>query len=285
VSGTIGSIGTVSEKADPQTGCVAFIGGGFMGEGILQGLLARGASVAGDVAVCEPLRLRREYLARQYGVRTSEQAADVLDEAQTVIFAVKPQDFATAAAGVASFLRPEQVALSIMAGVRIETLRTLLRHERIVRAMPNTPGAIGEGFTGWTATTAVQPAELVAVEAILGTLGRTAHLPDEKYLDMVTAVSGSGPGFVMLLAEAMIDAAVLIGLRRDLATEMVLQTFAGSARWAQQSGRHVAELRNAVTSSAGTTAAGLQELERSGVRAALSDAVVAAYERSCALGG
>ncbi len=266
-------------------GRVALIGGGFMGEGIVQGLISRGLAQAADLRVCEPLAARRDYLAERHGVLATDKRAEAVTGASIVVLAVKPQEFEAEGRELARLLRPEQLVLSIMAGVRIQTLRDTLEHGRIVRAMPNTPLGIGEGYTAWTATPEVSEAERGAVSSIVGALGGGAYLPDEKYLDMATAVNGSGPGFVMLCVEAMIDAAVLIGLRRDLATEMVLQTFVGSVRLAQSSGQHPAQLRNAVTSPAGTTAAGLQVLERSGIRAAIADAVVAAYERSRSLGG
>lgn len=275
----------MSTGVGARVGRVCFIGGGFMGEGIIQGLLAQSMAAPADLRVCEPIPARREYLSERYGIAASADAVESLAGAQIVILAVKPQDFDAAARNLAGKLGPKQLVLSIMAGVRIDTLRQKLSHERIVRTMPNTPLGIGEGFTAWTATEAVTAEERATVSALFGALGGEAFFPDEKYLDMATAVNGSGPGFVMLFVEAMIDAAVLIGLRRDLATEMVLQTFTGSTRLAQSTGQHPAQLRNSVASPAGTTAAGLQVLERSGVRAAIADAVIAAYERSRALGG
>ncbi len=275
----------MSTEVGTTVGRVGFVGGGFMGEGIIQGLLAQNMSEPADLRVCEPIAARRTYLSERYGIVTSADAAEALDGAPIVILAVKPQDFDNAARQLVGVLEPAQLVLSIMAGVRIDTLRQKLSHERIVRTMPNTPLGIGEGFTAWTATAAVTAEERAKVATMFGALGGEAYLADEKYLDMATAVNGSGPGFVMLFVEAMIDAAVLIGLRRDLATEMVLQTFTGSTRLAQSTGQHPAQLRNSVASPAGTTAAGLQVLERTGVRAAIADAVVAAYERSRALGG
>lgn len=275
----------MSTAVGTTIGRVTFVGGGFMGEGIIQGLLTQGLSKASELRVCEPVAARRKHLSERYGIVASTEMAASVAGAQIVVLAVKPQDFDAAARDLTGALKPEQLVLSIMAGVRIETLRQKLGHDRIVRTMPNTPLGIGEGFTVWTATEAVSAAERETVSALFGALGGEAYLPDEKYLDMATAVNGSGPGFIMLFVESMIDAAVLIGLRRDLATEMVLQTFIGSARLAQVGGQHPAQLRNSVASPAGTTAAGLHVLERAGVRAAIADAVVAAYERSRALGG
>ncbi|MHB8577874.1 MAG: pyrroline-5-carboxylate reductase [Dehalococcoidia bacterium] len=266
-------------------GRVGLVGGGFMGEGIVQGLLSRGVSTADQVRVCELAPGRRTYLAERYGVLASARQNDAVADADVIVLAVKPQEFEAMARDLAHELHERQLVLSIMAGVTVATIRDRLQHERIVRAMPNTPASVGEGFTGWTATPSVTDADREAVASLLGALGEAAYFEDEKYLDMVTAVSGSGPAFVTLFVEAFIDAAVHVGLKRDVATEMVLQTVGGSVRWARASGRHPAELRNAVTSPGGTSAAGLLALERSGMRAAMVDAVVAALERSRALGG
>ena len=146
------------------------------------------------------------------------------------------------------------------------------------------PAQAREGMTVWTASKAVSESAKKDVERIFSALGRQAFVPDERYLDMATAVSGSGPGYVFLFIEAMIDAAVHIGLSRELATEMVLQTVAGSARYAQETGKHPAELRNIVTSPGGTTAEGIRVLEAAGLRAAVTEAIVAAYNKSKALG-
>jgi pyrroline-5-carboxylate reductase len=275
----------VSTATAVSVGRVGFVGGGFMGEGIVQGLIGRSVVEPGDVRVCEVAAGRRAFLAERYGINATGDLGDALADAHIIVLAVKPQDFEPLAHNLVHQLNARQVVVSIMAGVPIRTIHERLQHERIVRAMPNTPGATGAGFTVWTATADVPAADLERVEAVLGALGRSAYFADEKYLDMATAVSGSGPGFVMLMVEAMIDAAVLIGFKRDLATDMVLQTFAGSISWARATGLHPAELRNAVTSAGGTTAAGLQAMERAGVRAAIGDAVVAALERSRALGG
>jgi len=274
-----------AEAPAVAVGRIGFVGGGFMGEGIVQGLLGRGVARAGDLRVCELAEHRRIHLKERHGVHATGALGEALGGAETVILAVKPQDFDALAHSLVHELHPGQLVLSIMAGVPVRGMREKLQHERIVRAMPNTPGAIGHGFTAWVATPTVTDDEVSRVTAILGALGRSAQMPDEKYLDMATAVSGSGPGFVMLLIEAFIDAAVLVGFKRDLATEMALQTFAGSVEWMRQTGLHPAELRNAVTSAGGTTAAGLQAMERAGLRAAIADGVVAAFERSRALGG
>jgi pyrroline-5-carboxylate reductase len=151
--------------------------------------------------------------------------------------------------------------------------------------MPNTPAQIGEGMTVWTATSDVTTSGRAGARDIFAALGREAYVPEEKYLDMATAVSGSGPAYVFLFIEALIDAGVHIGLPRDLASTMAMQTVLGSTRYALETGRHPAELRNQVTSPGGTTVEALRALEAGGLRAAVLDAVIGAYEKSRALGG
>jgi pyrroline-5-carboxylate reductase len=175
--------------------------------------------------------------------------------------------------------------MSIMAGVTISSIKSALNHEAVVRAIPNTPAQIGEGMTVWTATPAVADGAKESISRVLSVLGQEIYVADEKYIDMATAVSSSGPGYVFLVIEAMIDAAVHIGLRRDMAVPMVLQTVLGSARYAQETGKHPAELRNQVTSPGGTTTEGLQVLEDAAVRAAFTEAIEAAYEKAKELGG
>jgi pyrroline-5-carboxylate reductase len=163
-------------------------------------------------------------------------------------------------------------------------LQNRLFHDHIVRAMPNTPGQLGKGMTVWTATPQVTPDQLSHTATILGAMGEQLQVDEEGFLDMATGLSGSGPGFVMLLIEAMIDAGVHMGFSRRDAERMVLQTIEGSVALMRASGKHSAELKNQVTSPGGTTAAGLYELEKASVRATISDAIFAAYRRSQELG-
>lgn len=178
-----------------------------------------------------------------------------------------------------------QAVMSIMAGVRIDTIAEVTGHTAIVRTMPNTPATIGEGMTVWTATEAVAGPARESVRRLLSVLGEETAVDDEKYIDMATAVSGSGPAYVFLFIEALVDAAVEIGLEREMATGMVLQTLKGSARYAKESGAEPAALRDQVTSRGGTTEAALRELQDAGVRAAFAHAVRAAYDRAKELGG
>jgi pyrroline-5-carboxylate reductase len=264
---------------------LGFLGGGVMGESIIGGVLRNGVAQPQDIAVCEIVAARRDHLARTHGVRVGEAAAETIAGSEIVILAVKPQEFAAAATGLAGHLRPGQTVISIMAGITIDTISKTLRHDAIVRAIPNTPAQIGEGVTVWTATASVSAAARDAVRQLLSILGLEIQVDEEKYVDMATAVSSSGPAYVFLVMEAMIDAAVHIGLKRETATPMVIQTFLGSARYALSTHKHPAELRNQVTSPGGTTTEGLAVLEDAALRSAFLHAIEAAYEKAKLLGG
>lgn len=264
---------------------LGFVGGGVMGEALVRGLLERRIADASAVTVADISGERRQHLASTYGVSVTDRAADAASGTDLVVYAVKPQEFAAAAEATHDALGGGPTVLSIMAGVALETLQQRLGTPKVARAMPNTPAQVGEGMSVWTAAPEVPAQAREAIGRLLGALGREIYVPEEKYVEMATAVSASGPGFFFLLLEALVDAAVHLGFRRDVASELVLQTALGSVRFAQESGRHLAELRNQVTSPGGTTAAGLLALERAGVRAALMEAVAAAYARARALEG
>lgn len=260
---------------------IAIIGGGVMGEAILSATLDTGLLKAANVTVCEVVEARRDALAAAYGVAVAADAGPCLAEAGVAILSIKPQDLHS----VRGTLPTASLLISIMAGVRIATLQQDLAHDRIVRVMPNTPVAVKAGMSVWTATPAVSAGQREFTQRLLSAIGREIYVDDEKKLDMATAVSGSGPGYVFLFIEAMIDGAVSIGLTRPQATEMALQTVYGSALYAQESGKPAAELRGMVTSPAGTTAAGLFELEKASVRAAVIESIRAAHRRAIELGG
>ncbi len=259
---------------------VGLIGGGFMGEALVSALLRDGLVQAGDVTVSDVAEARRQHLASRYGVAVTAENAEAVRGAELVVLAVKPQEFSAVAADLRGRLEGGQTVLTIMAGVPIERIVDELGHGAVVRVMPNTAAFVGQAMSVWTASEAVSDDGREAVARLLRALGREVHVSDEKYLDMATAVSGSGPGFVFLFLEAFIDAAVHIGLRRELAEELAVQTLLGSACLARELEKHPAELRNMVTSPGGTTAAGLQVLEDAGLRGAIIDAVEAAYERA-----
>jgi pyrroline-5-carboxylate reductase len=262
---------------------LAFIGGGVMGEAMISGVLKNGLAKPQDVAACEIVAQRREHLHSTYGIKALDKSALVLEGADIAVLAVKPQEFPVAARGVS--IKSGQTVMSIMAGVTIDTVRSALKHDAIVRAIPNTPAQIGEGMTVWTATDAVPQAARERVRTILTVLGHELYVDDEKYVNMATAVSSSGPAYIFLVMEALIDGAVHIGVRRDMAQRMIIQTVLGSAKYAEATGKHLADLRNEVTSPAGTTTEGLRALEKAGMRLAFIEAVQAAYEKAKSLGG
>ena len=264
---------------------IGLIGGGFMGEAIVAALLKEGVVEPGDATVSDVAEARRQHLSSTYGVAVTTDNRDAARDAEVVLLAVKPQEFAGVAAGLKGELQSDQTALSIMAGVPIARIAEGLGHRAVVRAMPNTAAFVGQAMSVWTASEAVSAQGRDAAATLLRALGRELQVSDEKYLDMATAVSGSGPGFVFLFLEAFIDGAVHVGLRREVAEQLATQTFFGAAVMAQELRKHPAELRNMVTSPGGTTAAGLQVLEDAGLRGAIIDAIEAAYQRAQELSG
>jgi pyrroline-5-carboxylate reductase len=264
---------------------LAFIGGGNMGEAMLSALLVRGFTTPGDVAVADIKPERRDYLREKYGVKVMESNLPALAGAEAVVLAVKPQTLGAVIAELAGQLRAGQLVLSIIAGGRIAAISAGLSHRVIVRAMPNTPAQIGEGMTVWTATPEVSGPQKKLAAAILGAMGKEIFVDDEKYLDMATAVSGSGPAYFFFMMEALVEGAVEIGLSREIARELVLRTMLGSGRLLESSGQEPAELRRLVTSPGGTTAAAIAYLEKGEFPRLLIGAVRAAFEKAKQLGG
>jgi pyrroline-5-carboxylate reductase len=264
---------------------LAFVGGGAMGEAILKALLAQSVLRPEQVRVSEPDAGRREGLREKYGVAVFTDNAAAVAGADVVVLAVKPQVAPAAMAGIREALTADSLVFSIMAGVTIAGIRAALHPQQpVIRTMPNTPAQIGMGMTAWLPTDNVSAEQAARAQRILAAMGEEVQVAAESYIDRATAVHGSGPAYVFLLLEAMIDAAVHLGFMRPVAEKLVLQTFRGSVEYARQSPQHLAALRNQVTSAGGTTAAGLYELEKAGVRTALADALWAAFRRSEELG-
>lgn len=263
---------------------LAIIGGGKMGGPIVRRVVETRLLPPGQVVVGEPLEAIRTDLAARLGVATVAENSAAVAGADTVLLAVTPQVMPAVIDDLRQRLEPEQLVVSIAAGVTLTTLTEGLRHPAVVRVMPNAPAQVGQSISAWIASPAVTPEQKGAARAVLQSFGREFEVDAERSLDMVTAVSGSGPAWVMLMVEAMIDAGVQIGLRPEWARELVLQTMSGSVELARQTGKHPAELRNLVTTPGGTTAAGLFAMERGGLRPAIAAGIVAAYERSLALG-
>jgi pyrroline-5-carboxylate reductase len=263
---------------------LAVIGGGKMGGPFAARVIETGLLPPERVTVSEPVEATRTRLAGRLGVAAVADNKEAVRGASAVLLAVTPQVMPAVLADLRGHLTADQVVLSIAAGVTLETVQQGLGHEPVVRVMPNTPAQVGQGISAWLAAPAVTPAQKAEARAVLRSVGRELEVDRERYLDMVTAVSGSGPAWVMLMAEAMIDAGVQLGLRPDWARELVYQTFSGSIELARQTKLHPAELRNLVTTPGGTTAAGLYAMERAGLRGAIAAGIVAAFERSLALG-
>jgi pyrroline-5-carboxylate reductase len=264
---------------------VAFIGGGMMGSAMIGGVLRQGILQPTQITVADPDGERGEQLVTAHGVRYTPSNIEAVRGADIVVMAVKPQYFDSVVADIAGDVAEADFVLSIMAGVTISHVCRRLHVERMVRSMPNTPAAIGHGITAWLSTNAVSEAGQAMAEQLLQSLGETVRVPNESYLDMATAVSGSGPAYVFLFMEAMIDAAVHMGFSRADAAKLVTHTVSGAAEYARQSGEHPAVLRNQVTSPGGTTAEGLYHMEQQGLRAAVARGIWAAYQRSVMLGG
>ena len=296
--------------ANPLGGAhLSFIGVGVMAEAIIAGLLKANLVAPSQITGSHPRESRRAELEERYGVRMVEsnrEAASVPATAASsemakargagagdtqsptassiVVLSVKPQKLGGVMSELRGTLVQEQLVLSIVAGARIETIASELLHPAIVRAMPNTPAQIGAGMTVWTPTPQVTETQEVAVRAMLGALGREMRVEEERMIDMATALSATGPTYVFMMMEALVDAGVHMGFSRHVAHELVLQMILGSVLFARESHKHPAELRNMVTSPGGTSAEAIYQMEKGSLRTVLSKAVYAAYQRALALG-
>jgi pyrroline-5-carboxylate reductase len=264
---------------------LSFIGSGVMAEAMISGILNEGLTAPDHMIASDPRQERGAELASRYGVKTTTANREAAKAAHIVLLSVKPQVLPAVLQELQGAVKPEGLVLSIVAGARIGVMAAGLDHQAIVRAMPNTPAQIGEGMSVWTATAAVSEEQRQQAQSILRALGEEIYLEDEEYLDMATALSGTGPAYVFLFMEAMIDAGVHLGFSRRIAQQLVLQTVRGSVDFARQSVAHPAELRNMVTSPGGTSAEALYQLEKGGFRTVLSRAIWAAYQKSQYLGG
>ena len=263
---------------------IATVGSGVMAEAMIAGLL-RGSLVSpSQVVASHPRAERREHLTQTYGVRSVADNSEAIEGADVVLLAIKPQMLARVGREIGPHLRRGQLVLSVIAGATTAALTGTLGHDQVIRAMPNTPARLGKGVTVWYATPETTAEQREQAGALLRTLGSQLEVDDEKFVAMATAVSGTGPTYVFLVMEALIDAAVHLGFPRHVAHDLVIDTLEGSTLFARQSGMHPAELRNMVTSPGGTSAAALHELESGRLRTVLSEAVWAAYRRTLELG-
>jgi len=255
-----------------------------MAEAMIKGLTDKGLVKPEWIIGSDPVPQRRQEVESRYHVRTTMDNREAIKDADVVVLSVKPQVLGEVLAEVRGLVPREALIISIVAGARISTIVRAVQHRAIVRVMPNTPAQIGQGMSVWTATAEVSATQREQAQAILRALGEDLFVDREDYLDMATALSGTGPAYVFLFMEALIDAGVHMGFSRQIAQQLVLQTMQGSVAFARQSTRHPAELRNMVTSPGGTSAEALYQLEKGALRTIISRAVWAAYQKSKYLG-
>ncbi len=262
----------------------AVIGAGMMGSAIITGVVEKKVLDPAEIAVSDPDTEKVVKLSASLGVTAAASNAEAVKDADAVLIAVKPQFLSGALSEIRGNLSPDALVMSIAAGVPVSRYTEALETGRVIRVMPNTPAQVGEGVCGWFAAEAVAPGQKEFAEKILSALGVAFEVKRESDLNLVTAVSGSGPAYVFLFIEAMTDAAVQLGLPRPLAQKIVLQTVYGSAAYMKQTGKHPVILKNEVTSPGGTTAAALWMMEKEGMRTAITDGMIACLEKTIELG-
>ena len=263
---------------------LAFIGCGVMAEAIIATLLRNELVTPAQIVGAEPRADRRALLTERYGVDVVGANRAATKDADAVMLTIKPQSLASVAHDLRGSLNREQVVVSILAGPTVARLRHELGHDLLARAMPNTPARIGAGMTIWLSTPMVSDEQNATVAAVLSAMGHVVRVDNEDAVDMATALSGSGPAYIFLVMEALIDAGVHMGFSRRIAEELVLQTMLGSVLYAKESDKHPAELRNMVTSPGGASAAAIYQMEKGSLRTVISRAVWAAYQRTVELG-
>jgi len=263
---------------------IAFIGSGTMAEAMIGGLLRQELAQAQNLLAADPREERLQELQEKYDIKPFTDNNQPASQADVIVLSVKPQRLSEVLDGLQGSIPSHALVLSIVAGAKIEKISKGLKHKAIVRSMPNTPAQVSEGITVWIPSDAVSEEQKETAAKILGAFGDEILVDDEGYLDMATALSGTGPAYVFVFMEALIDAGVHMGFPRHISEKLVFQTIRGSLDYYQQAQRHPATLRNQVTSPGGTSAEALYYLEKAGFRTAISRAVWAAYQRSLELG-
>jgi pyrroline-5-carboxylate reductase len=275
--GGAGARDAVNPLADAR---IAFVGAGVMAESMIAGLLKDSMIPPGHIVASHPRADRRQKLEERFAIQTAEGNREAAQAADLVVLTIKPQVLKAVMRQLFGSLSPDQVVVSVIAGAPIDVLMDGLGHEAIVRVMPNTPAQVGQGMSVWSTTPGVTEQQQGRVQSLLRALGEELWVEEEKYVDMATALSGTGPTYVFLMMEALIDAGVHMGFPRRIAEQIVLQTVSGSVAFARDSGKHMAELRNMVTSPGGTSAEAIYQMEKGGLRTVFSRAVYAAYQRT-----
>lgn len=265
---------------------IAFIGPGMMAEAMIGGMVNKKVALPQQLLVSGPSQKRVDVLKETYGIIPFTDNVKAVEEADIVVLSIKPQRLTGVLEELKGHMSNKALALSIVAGAPISKISSILNHELIVRAMPNTPAQIGEGITVWTAAESVSESQRELAREILTAFGKEVFVEEEDFLNKATALSGTGPAYVYLFMEAMVDAGVHLGFSRRVAEQLVIETVRGSVNYYDRGddSRHLARLRNQVTSPGGTSAEALYYLEKAGFRTALSRAIWAAYNRSVALG-
>lgn len=263
---------------------IAVIGSGNMARAMIGALLRKNELNPDQIIASDPYPEQRESIQKKYGIQVTGENQEAVKKADIIILAVKPQVLPDVFSDLKGKIPSSSLVFSIVAGMPISAIQKGLSHKSVIRSMPNTPAQISAGMTVWTDSESVTKLQREEARTILEAMGKQLHVDKEDALNMATAVSGTGPTYVFLLAEALVDAAVHLGFSRRDARLIVLETLKGSVQYAQQSERHLAELRNMVTSPGGTSAEAIYQLEKGGMRTILSKAVWAAYQKSQLLG-
>jgi len=264
---------------------ICFIGSGAMATAMIAGLTKEKLVKPENIMASDPYPGQLEKLSQRYHVQTTQNNIEAVKDRHIVVLSIKPQSLNEVAAQLQGHIPSRALVLSIIAGANIGKISQKLHNYRVVRVMPNTPARIGKGMSVWTATQDVTDQQREQTKAILNALGEELYVDHENYLDMATALSGTGPAYVFLFMEAMIDAGVHMGFSRRVAEQLVYQTVEGAVAFTRDSKRHPVDLRNMVTSPGGTSAEALYQLEKGGFRTVLSKAIWAAYQKSRYLGG
>ena len=266
---------------------ISFIGPGVMAEAMLAGIIRKKLTDPSNILISGPILDRNKELKDKYRVQPFTENKKAAALADIVILSVKPQRLEKVLEGLQGSVKKNSLVLSIVAGASIKKISRLLKHDKVVRSMPNTPAQIGEGITVWCSSSEVDETQKNITRDILGAFGQEIFVEEEEYLDKATALSGTGPAYVYLFMEAMVDAGVHLGFSRRIAEKLVTETLRGSVDYYDKNGlesRHLASMRNQVTSPGGTSAEAIYYLEKAGFRTAISRAVWAAYQRSRELG-
>ncbi len=262
---------------------LGMIGGGMMGEALISRIVVNGTYSGREIRVSDPVEARRTFLATQYGIGVTGANPEVAIAQEVIVLAIKPQIFSSVVPSLATLIPDSSVVVSILAGTSLTQLEAALPGKAVIRAMPNTPAQVGAGVTAIASGQHVKPAQLANARAILESVGSVVEVP-ESMMDAVTGLSGSGPGYIALVIEALADGGVASGLPRAIAMQLAIETVLGTAKLLKETGLHPGELKDRVTSPGGTTIAGVAALEARGLRSALIESVKAATARSKELG-